>query len=240
LTTRSCSEKTKKSVSKKAPCKKVKITKVAEEVRKRKYTKRAPRPSEKITELTEKGVPETKVQSVDPESKWVIIELHEDTFLEEHSDQIERSIREELGPDTEYFIPIYNEKIQGKNACFVLFEGYIFIQRTDEVIQNIFKLKDELVRGPLCVNDCLRLVTGQRINKFKQEMQDKIRALIPEKGQRVTPKVGVFKNLEGEVLSVDKKKLIALVRFEKPSRIVEAPINIVNLSLLSGGTCSTS
>lgn len=220
-------ETTRKAASKKARVKKTEITEV-KAPHKRKYTKRLP----KAALSSDTNQSEKRLVLTDPESKWVIVELHENTFLEEHYEQIERFLEEEFGPDIEHFIPIYNEKIQGKNACFVLFEGYIFIRRTDSIIQSIFSLRNEFIRGALFVNNCLRLITGQRINRFKQEMQDKIRALIPEKGQRVTPKVGVFKNLEGEVLSVDKKKLIALVRFEKPSRIVEAPINIVNLSLL--------
>jgi hypothetical protein len=169
----------------------------------------------------------------DPSSRWIIVQLHESTSLAEHYEQIGHTIGEVLGPDTQYFIPIYHERVQGKNVSFVLCEGYIFVLRTESTIQNIFRLKSEHIRGPLFFNGSLRLVTGQRINRLRQDMQDRIRALIPEKGQRVIPKVGVFKNLEGEVLSVDQKKLVAIVRFTQPSRIVDAPINVVNLVILS-------
>jgi transcription antitermination factor NusG len=87
----------------------------------------------------------------------------------------------------------------------------------------------------------MRLVSGVRINEYKTKMQERVKTLIPVVGQRVIPRVGVFKNLEGTVLSVDKKKLIAIVVFEKASRVVEAPLNVVNLSILSDSSqCNIS
>jgi transcription antitermination factor NusG len=195
---------------------------------------------EKSTDDESANILNTNNDSVDPASSWIIVELFEDTSLESHYEQIEHCIRDVLGSQTEYFIPVYKEKVRGKIVCFVLFEGYVFVRRTDEIVRNIFRLKNEHIKGALFVSKCLRLISGVRVNEYKKRMSDRIRSMIPEKGQRVIPKIGVFKNLEGEVLSIDKKKLIALVRFEKASRVVEAPINVVNLFIVSKPTCNIS
>jgi len=193
---------------------------------KRKYARRAV-----------EAIPDTVFNSTsecDPSSRWIIIELNEDTFLETHYEQVERVLRDELGSDVAYFLPVYKESVQGKCICYVLFDGYVFVQRTDDVITKIHKLRTEHIKGALFIDGSLRLVTGTRINRFKQELQNKVHTMLPQKGQRVIAKVGTFKNLEGEVLSVDPKKLIAIVRFSARSRVVDAPLNIVNISLIPG------
>lgn len=189
---------------------------------------------------TNNSLSDNNYKPVDPASRWIIVELSEDTTLEAHYEQVERSLVDVLGPGVEYFIPVYNEKIQGKNACYVLFDGYVFVLRTDDIISNIFKLKGEHIKGPLFSDGFLRLVSGVKINDYKKKMLDRVHSMMPEKGQIVVPRIGVFKNMEGTVLSVDKEKLVAIVKFEKTSRIVEAPINIVNLTIISSPTCSIS
>lgn len=186
------------------------------------------------TEKDHTDLTENNYKLVDPYSRWIIIELSEDTSLEQHYEHIERTLIEVLGTDADSFIPVYKEKVQGKNVCYILFEGYVFVRRTDAVVKDIFKLRSEFIKGPLFVDDCMRLVSGVRINEYKNKLRENVKLMIPKEGQRVMPKIGVFKNLEGTVLSVDTDKLIAIVKFERTSRIVEAPINIVNLSILSG------
>lgn len=201
------------------------------------------RPLQKRSSVKEKRVciSEQNYKSVDPKSRWVIVELSEETSLELNYEQIVHTIEDVLGDDAAFFIPLYVEKVQGKNASYVLFDGYVFVQRTDEVISKIFRLKSEHIKGPLFVDGCMRLVSGTRINDYKTKMQERVKTLIPVAGQRVIPKVGVFKNMEGTVLSVDTKKLIAVVLFEKSSRVVEAPLNVVNLIILSDTpVCSIS
>lgn len=202
--------------------------------------KKAPRKGSS-TKSNRVWLSEKNYESVDPQSRWIIVELSEETSLETNYEQIARTVEDVLGPETESFIPLYVEKVQGKNASYVLFDGYIFIRRTDDAVSKIFRLKSEHIKGPLFIDGCMRLVSGTRINEYKTKMQEKVKTLIPVEGQRVIPRVGVFKNLEGTVLSVDKKKLIAIVVFEKASRVVEAPLNVVNLSILSDKSqCNTS
>lgn len=162
-------------------------------------------------------------------SKWIIVELTEDAILEEHIDAVERSILQCLGSNIEYFIPIYREKIQGKFACLVLFDGYLFIKEEESIRDQIYSLKNDYIRGPLRNNHTIQTVSGKKILEFKKEMLKKIKSIIPRKRSKVVPIVGTFSNLLGEVLSVDRKKLTALVRFKKSTRVVDAPINVINL-----------
>jgi len=161
--------------------------------------------------------------------QWYIIEMYEDCSFEENYELLESHILTTLGQDTEYFIPIFSKKIREKIASVVLFEGYFFVMCTDETRENIYSLKSDMVKGPITVKKNFKYVANKDINKFKKELQKKIKNMIPRKGQTVIPKVGVFKNLEGIVKSIDKNKLIAMVVFERSSRVVEAPINVINL-----------
>ena len=45
----------------------------------------------------------------------------------------------------------------------------------------------------------------------------------------VVPKEGVFKDLDGTVISVDKEKKVLMVRFETSSRVVVAPVPFINV-----------
>jgi len=161
--------------------------------------------------------------------KWAIMELRDTTDLEESFEIIERSIINLLGSDTHYFIPIYREPIKGEYASVLLFEGYIFIRLDSKKEDSIYKFKTEHIKGPLMLGRGPSYVLSKDINDFKTKLKGVIRKMIPKKGTLVTPRVGTFNNLKGKVLEVDRTKLIAYVEFERSTRIVEAPINIVNL-----------
>jgi transcription antitermination factor NusG len=164
--------------------------------------------------------------------RWLIVELREEYSLKEIYDVVEKHILSTMGSDVEYFLPIYSERINDKSACALLFEGYAFIMQTPAVEDISHKMKSEHIKGFLSRNKDYVHVTSRDINKFRRDLKKKINSMVPRKGQRVVPQVGVFKDLEGKVLSVDRAKLIATVVFEKPSRIVEAPINVINLGTM--------
>jgi hypothetical protein len=170
-------------------------------------------------------------KKVDPASKWNIIELAEDITFEEHSDVIERHI-EALFCDTEYFVPFFKEKINDKVVSLVLFEGYFFVRsNSDNVCPD--KFRSEYIKGPMKKNRMIVEIPGVKINELKNELKLKLKERIPKRKQRVVPKIGVFSNLEGEVLSVDKKNLVAIVKFQYSTRIIEAPISFINLTIIS-------
>lgn len=160
--------------------------------------------------------------------QWLILELYDDRSLEEIFEQVEFDIFSTFN-DSDYFVPVYNEQLKEKNVAVSLFEGYVFVQINDETDECLEMLKSDYIRGPLVRKGSRQYVSNRDINKFKRGLESKIRKMVPRKGQKVIPRVGVFKNLEGKVVSVDKKKLVARVIFEKASRVVEAPISVINL-----------
>jgi len=170
-------------------------------------------------------------KKVDPKSFWNIIELAEDITFEEHSDAIEHHIKLMFGDDIEYFIPLYKEKVQDKVVSLILFEGYFFVRSRSDILNFPDRFRCEYFKGPMKRKKIVVEILGVKINELKNELKLKLKARIPRKKQIVVPKIGVFSNLEGEVISVDKKKLVAIVKFQYTTRIVEAPINFINLTL---------
>lgn len=170
-------------------------------------------------------------KKVDPKSFWNIIELAEDITFEEHSDAIERRICAVFGDETEYFVPFYKEKIHDKVVSLVLFEGYFFVRSIQEIHDSPDSFRCEYFKGPMRKKQTVVAITGIKINELKNELKLKLKARIPKKNQTVIPKIGIFSNLEGVVISVDKKNLVAIVKFQYTTRIIEAPISFINLTL---------
>lgn len=163
------------------------------------------------------------------DDKWLIVQLNETVMLEDSHHQVENSIIQAFGSETPYYIPVYWEKIQDKEVAYVLCDGYVFITETQAVLDSIQKLRNEFMAGPLKFCGRYQTVTTKEVNKFKTDIRNKIHAMLPLKGDKVRPKVGAFKNLEGKVVSVDSQNLTAMVRFIKSSRVVEAPQYVLNL-----------
>jgi hypothetical protein len=171
-------------------------------------------------------------KKVDPKSKWLIIELAEDISFEEHSDVIEHHISV-MFKDTEYFVPFFKEKIQDKVVSLILFEGYFFVRSIPIVTTYPDKFHNEYIKGPMKKNRAVIEIPGVKINELKHELKLKLKERVPKLKQIVIPKIGIFSNLEGEVIAVDKRSLVAIVKFQYTTRIVEAPISFINLTIKS-------
>lgn len=169
-------------------------------------------------------------EAIDPRSRWVVFEFTEDLSLERSCDNVENFVMETFGRDVLYFIPIYRERLQDKFITFVLFDGYIFIRESKEVLSGVSRLnQNEYIKGPLREKGGYRTVGGREIIGIRRELMRAIYRQFPKKKDTVIPKVGMFSNLEGEVISVDKPNLTVLVQFKLKTRIVEAPISVINL-----------
>jgi len=165
-------------------------------------------------------------------SKWLILQLSEECSLEDKYDIVINDIKNIFGNNVEFFIPVHREKLNNKIVNIVLFEEYVFIKCNDTINETLFKERTENIIGPVMSSGKCSFVCNKDINKFKDDLQDVIKSKIPKKGQMVIPREGSYKNLEGKVVLVDKNKMIATVVFEKRSRIVEVPINIINLEII--------
>jgi len=166
------------------------------------------------------------------EEKWLIVELNEDCELKESAEVVVQQIKDLCGSGVEYFLPMYTEYVKDSPVFLVLFEGYIFIRVTDKVHEGCFKDRTEHISGPLICGGQNKYLKNKDINGFKTELKKRLRAKVPKKGQIVIPKVGDYKNLEGLVLSVDRKNMTAKIEFALSSRVVEVNIRIINLEVM--------
>lgn len=202
---------------------------------KRKYQRRSKvqekKPVEETDILTCKKLVIDTNKKVNPKSKWNIIELAEDITFEDHFNIIEHYMFELFGKNISYFFPLYREKIGDKTAILTLFDGYFFVQSDSKIIEYPDRFRNECIKGPMKKSKKVVEVPGVKINDLKKELQIRLKELIPKKKQIVIPKIGIFGNLEGEVLSVDRKNLFAVVKFQYATRIIEAPISFINLTL---------
>lgn len=167
---------------------------------------------------------------IDPKSNWHIFELAEDITFKDHTDILEHHINQ-MFKDTEYFVPFFKEKIADKVVSLILFEGYFFVRSVPNISVFPDRYRNEYIKGPMRKKQTLVGIPGIKIIELRQELQLKLKERIPKKKQIVIPKIGIFSNLEGEVIDVDKKNLIAIVKFEYSTRTVEAPISFINLTI---------
>jgi transcription antitermination factor NusG len=164
-------------------------------------------------------------------NKWLVLSLSEETVIQEHYPNIEYEIRDVFGYGTNYFIPLHKVQLGVKEICLVLFDGYIFIQEPKEGFTGIDfnRIRATHVRSPLSQGGSFHYVKNRDINNFKRELKKKIKNKVPKVGDTVVPKEGVFKDLEGKVISVDRTKMRLMVRFETSSRVVDAPVPFINV-----------
>lgn len=160
---------------------------------------------------------------------WLIIRIKDGCELSENYESVEKELQNVLDDNTEYFIPAYVEKVEDQYIPIVLFEGYVFAK-----CENCIWDPSSIIclEGPLVVNHNFQYVKNRDINNFKYRLNNQIQNMIPKKGQLIKPKIGIFKNLEGTVVSVNKKKRTAKAIFKQASRVVSAYINVINLEIL--------
>ena len=183
---------------------------------------------EKTKKIKDKKDPLRHTDNRSRGEKWLILQVRDDHNISDDYDNIKRELLNNCEPNIEFYIPTYVEKIENKPVSMVLFDGYVFVKCLN------FNQDDlEYIKGPLVSGGKQQYVYDKDIDAFKNRLQSDIVESIPEKGQKVIPKVGVFRNLEGEVLSVNRKKLLARIIFKQASRIVQANISIVNLEIIN-------
>ena len=167
-------------------------------------------------------------KKVDPKAKWIIFELAEEVTFEDCSEAIEQDILQLLGEDVQYFIPIYSKDISGNLVSDILFEGYFFIKSSNKILDSIDDIRSDHIKGAMKKNSKIVQIPGEKINEFKKEMYEKLLRLAPKRKQWISPKIGIFSNLKGEVLSVNKRDMTFIARFKCSTREVEAPVNFIN------------
>lgn len=163
--------------------------------------------------------------------EWFSIMLRDDCNLCEDYKIIQYEIESVFGDSVEYFIPLYIEEVSKKPVGIELFDGYVFIKKSEEVDESCFTKKQSCL-DTLVKRRRGRVITNRDINRFKTELKHRLKNKLPNKGDKIMVYEGTFKNMKGKVLSVDKKNKSTRVEFRKKTRVVEATLSIVNIEIL--------
>lgn len=155
--------------------------------------------------------------------QWLILELN-DTLENTSYREIEAAIITTFGDNVEYFIPIYHENVGTYISTSVLMEGYAFIKDCLEVRNNIPNLREHRVFSKvLCYSGKFQTVTSDIIVNLKKKLKSSLKRRFPV-NSRVKILEGIFKNLIGDVVSVEENGRIIMVRIKRLSREIIAPI----------------
>jgi transcription antitermination factor NusG len=160
----------------------------------------------------------------------MILEVNDDgECLYERYELLESELIRMFGEETAFFIPSYIEKVKDKVIGIDLIGGYLFVERTADSESAIATVSSPYIKGRMPDGSRSGVTTGAHINAYKKKLLDCIKGLAPKKGSVIVPKVGTFKSLEGKVVSVSRDRKSARVIFKKSSRIVQAPVSVLNM-----------
>jgi len=158
----------------------------------------------------------------------MILEINDDgESLYERYELLESELIRVFGEETPFFIPSYIEKVKDKVVGIDLIGGYLFVEKTPSSETAVSGMVSPYIKGRMPEGS--RVTTGANINEYKRKLLDSIKNMAPKKGAIVVPKVGTFKSLEGKVISVARDRKSAKVLFKKSSRIVQAPVSVINM-----------
>lgn len=166
--------------------------------------------------------------------EWFAVLLTEGCNLCEDHKILQFELEEVFGDSVIYFLPIYIEKVGKKFIGVELFDGYVFVKKTETVDESCLVRHTEHLEGVLRGTKQQRPVNNRDINRLKTEIKHKLNKRIPKKGDKVSACEGTFKNMVGKVLSVNRKDRTARVEFRKKTRVVEAVLSVVNFEIVKG------
>jgi transcription antitermination factor NusG len=200
----------------------------------------------KKTDVRKKGTKKVKVPKVpidktflDPDfrfknntEQWMTVLLNDSCILLDSYKIIEKELEEVFGDEVIYFLPIYIEKANNKDVGFQLFDGYVFVKRTEIINEKIFIKKTDYLDKLLYKGSNPCFVTNRDINKFKTKLKLELIKRLPCKGSTIIANEGTFKNQEGTVMSVNKEQKTAIIEFHKRTRIVTAELSVISFDLV--------
>jgi transcription antitermination factor NusG len=165
-------------------------------------------------------------------SNYLILEIGENSESLEYRD-IEAAIITVFG-EVDYFIPIFHEKIGSYTSSSVLMEGYAFVKDTPGVRDSLADLRDQRVFSRvLCRGSRFETVDSTTIAVLKRKLKSSLKRRYSV-GDRVKILDGIFKTLEGEVISIEDGGKIIMVKIKRMSREMIAPVPATLLERVEG------
>lgn len=167
-------------------------------------------------------------------NKWLILELNEIGESCNYA-ELDNILQEMLGSEIDYFIPILSEKMGSYTSTSVLFEGYVFVKDCEESREKLSDLKDFRIFSRLLENNNrLQTVDSRTIGVLKRKLKHSVCKKI-KPGTRVQILEGIFKNLVGEVMSIEDRGKKVVVSIKRLSREMIAPLPTTSVIVVERG-----
>ena len=156
-------------------------------------------------------------------NKWLILELSE-IAEDVNYQEIESTIINIFGDNVDYFIPIHHERMGSYISTSILIEGYVFVRDSMEVRENLNNLQEtRIFSGALFFSGKYQTVTSDVIGSLRKKLKNSLKRKFIV-GMRVIVLEGVFKNLKGEVISIEDNGKKVMIKIKRLTREIIAPI----------------
>lgn len=198
---------------------------------KKKAAARKPRQTRRVVRNFEHEFLDLGYRFKNNTEQWFSVLLRDNCNPCESYRQIQAELEDTFGDDAVYFIPAYVERVGKKSVGIILFDGYVFVKKGDDISEQSFTRKTECLDGVLPNGHASMVITNRHINRLKTKLRHELESRIPKRSDRVMPIEGTFKNLKGRVLSVNRRKRSAKIEFRKKTRIVQTVLSVVNFHI---------
>lgn len=156
-------------------------------------------------------------------ANYLILEINDNSDPLEYRD-IEDAMRTMFGDATEYFIPIYHEKIGSYTSSSILMEGYAFVKDTPHARNCLANLKEQRIFSKaLCHGNKFETVNSTAIAVLKRKLKHSLKRRYAVEDQ-VKVLDGIFKGLIGEVISIEDGGKTIMIKIKRVSREMIAPV----------------
>ena len=157
------------------------------------------------------------------EYNWLVVELN-DRGISAEQKEIEHAIREMLGEDAEFFIPIHREQMGSYISTSMLFDGYIFVRDSPTVRDKLSDIHEyRYFSKVLSSQGKLQKVNTRAVGVLRRKLVYSTRKRL-KTGTKVTIIDGVFKDMPGEVAGIEDKGSKITVRVKTISREWMVPL----------------
>jgi len=149
---------------------------------------------------------------------------------------LEKEVRRHVQGAVEFFFPMVVESKDKKiQDLRVLIDGYLFVHVVPTEVSFHAMTDTMLFEGLLCEDDRPCIIPDSEIQKLKAQVDElNIRNLATRTKVKIVD--GLYKNLEGEIISIDRDKGRAKVIIKLYSKNVEEEIPVSFLEELPSGS----
>jgi len=157
------------------------------------------------------------------EYNWLVVELN-DRGISAEQKEIEHALREMLGDDAEFFIPIHREQMGSYISTSILFDGYIFVRDSPTIRDKLSDIHEyRYFSKVLSSQGKLQKVNTRAVGVLRRKLVYSTRKRL-KPGIQVKIIDGVFKDMPGEVAGIEDKGSKVIVRVKTISREWMVPL----------------